>query len=90
MMTEVSIFENFNKIIANKNIETILEMIRQGKFKHHVESLRQLIKEDKNSEYTAKKKSLPAFTPSGMFKDGRKQNLLQEYSRIIILDIDKI
>ncbi|MBN2776536.1 MAG: PriCT-2 domain-containing protein [Bacteroidales bacterium] len=89
-MTEVSIFENFNRIIANKPIEIILELIRTGKFKHHIDSLRQLVAEERISEYTARKKSLPAFTPSGMFNGGRKSNLLQEYSRIIILDIDKI
>ena len=89
-MTNVSIYENFNKIIANRSIETIFELIRSEKFKHHIDTLRKLISEQKESEYTAKKKSLPAFTPSGMFSGGRKSNLLVEYSRIIILDIDKL
>jgi len=89
-MTNVSIYEKFNKIIANRSIETILELIRSEKFKHHIDTLRKLISEQKESEYTAKKKSLPAFTPSGMFSGGRKSNLLVEYSRIIILDIDKL
>ncbi|HNQ67815.1 MAG TPA: BT4734/BF3469 family protein [Bacteroidales bacterium] len=89
-MAEISIFENFNRIIANRSVESILEMIRTGKFKHHIDTLRQLVKENRESEYTAKKKSLPAFTPSGTFSGGRKTDLLLEYSRIIILDIDKI
>ncbi len=89
-MTEISIFENFNKVIANKSVYTILEIIRSSKLKAQVENLRALLIEDKEKEYTARKKSLPAFTPSGRFKGGRKPEFLQEYSRIIILDIDKI
>lgn len=89
-MAEISIFEGFNKVIANKPLESVLEMIRTGKFKHYIGPLRQLVSDGKEQEYTAKKKSLPAFTPSGMFSGGRKSNLLVEYSRIIILDIDKL
>src|SRR5690606_7395903 len=31
-----------------------------------------------------------AFTPSGRFSEGRKQQHLQEYTSIIVLDLDKL
>ena len=40
--------------------------------------------------YERAKKSLPAFTPSATFKGGRKIEFLQEYTHIVVLDIDKI
>ncbi len=89
-MAEISIFEGFNKVIANKPLESVLEMIRTGKFKHHIGPLRQLVSDGKEQEYTARKKSLPAFTPSGTFSGGRRNELLLEYSRLIILDVDKV
>lgn len=89
-MAEISIFENFNKVIANRTLESVLQMIRNGKFKHHIEPLRQLVSNGKEQEYSARKKSLPAFTPSGTFSGGRKNDLLLEYSRLIILDVDKV
>jgi len=89
-MTELSIFQNFNKVVENKNFDTIAEIIRSGKFKEPIEKLQTLLKEGKDKEYAAKKKSLLAFTPSAQYKDGRKAEFLEEYSKIIILDIDKL
>ena len=44
----------------------------------------------KEEAYNKAKKSLPAFTPSGKFVGGRKLEFLTEYSKFIILDIDKL
>lgn len=87
---KISIFENFNKVVSNKDILSILELIKNGYYKSKIETLRKLISENNNKEYSKQKKSLTAFTPSAMFIDGRKMNYLQEYSKIIILDIDKL
>ena len=89
-MTELTIFKNFNKVVENRTFETIAELIRNGKFQQQVESLQNLLLEGKDKEYTKKKKSLSAFTPSGKFEGGRKMEFLTEYSRVIILDIDKL
>ena len=89
-MIELSIFTGFTRIVAVKTYETIAELIRSGKYKAKVEVLQQLLAEGKDKEYSNQKKSLPAFTPSGRFVGGRKMVNLLEYSRLIILDIDKL
>lgn len=68
----------------------ILEEIKTGKYKHAIIYLRKSLSENKMEAYEKAKKSLPAFTPSGKFVGGRKMNFLEEYSNIIILDIDKL
>ena len=89
-MTEISIIQNFNKVIANKAFHIVAEQIKAGTFKSQVEELQKLLESGKDKEYKKKKKSLLAFTPSGRFEGGRKPEFLKKYSRIIILDIDKI
>ena len=89
-MTKVSIFKNFNVVAGNKEIETIAEVIRNGQFKSQVKKLRGLYKRGNDEEYSKKKKSLLAFTPSALYQGGRRTEFLQEYTRIIILDLDKL
>jgi hypothetical protein len=89
-MTQVSIFKNFNEVVENKTIPLILEDIRTGKYKHSIVYLRKSLADNKIEAYDKAKKSLLAFTPSGKFVDGRKPNLLAEYSSFIVLDIDKL
>lgn len=87
---KISIFKNFNKIVSNKDIFSILDLIKNGYYKDKIENLRKLISEKKDKEYSKQKKSLPAFTPSANFSNGRKMEFLQEYSKMLILDIDKL
>ncbi len=89
-MTPLSIFENFNNVVGDRSFDVIAEAIRTGKLREKVEMLRQLLQEGNQKEYSQSKKQLPAFTPSGRFEGGRKAEFLQEYSRLIILDIDKV
>jgi len=89
-MTPLSIFENFNNVVGDRSFDVIAEAIRTGKVREKVEMLRQLLQEGNQKEYSQSKKQLPAFTPSGRFEGGRKAEFLQEYSRLIILDIDKV
>lgn len=86
----VTIFKNFNEVVEQKTIPMILDEIKTGKYKHAIVYLRKSLSENKMEAYEKAKKSLPAFTPSGKFVGGRKMNFLQEYSNIIILDIDKL
>jgi len=87
---KVSMFRNFNKVVENLDISVILEQIRSGKFKSRILVLRELIRHGREDEYNDQKRSLPAFTPSGLFEGGRKMENLKEYSGLIILDIDKL
>lgn len=86
----VTIFKNFNEVVEHKTIATILEEIKTGKYKPGIIYLRKSIAEKKEEAYNKAKKSLPAFTPSGKFVGGRKLEFLTEYSKFIILDIDKL
>ncbi|MFY7739230.1 MAG: VapE domain-containing protein [Flavobacterium sp.] len=86
----ITIFKNFNEVVEHKTIPMILEEIKTGKYKHAIIYLRKSLSENKMEAYEKAKKSLPAFTPSGKFVGGRKMNFLDQYSNIIILDIDKL
>ncbi|MCB6062425.1 VapE domain-containing protein [Flavobacterium psychrophilum] len=86
----VTIFKNFNEVVEHKTIPTILEEIKTGKYKPGIIYLRKSLAEKKEEAYNKAKKSLPAFTPSGKFVGGRKLEFLTEYSKFIILDIDKL
>ncbi|KUO65656.1 MAG: virulence-associated E family protein [Lutibacter sp. BRH_c52] len=86
----VTIFKNFNEVVEHKSIPVILEEIRTGKYKHAIVYLRKSLAEKKEEAYNKAKKSLLAFTPSGKFVGGRKMEFLAEYSKTIILDIDKL
>ncbi|WP_394757886.1 VapE domain-containing protein [Flavobacterium sp.] len=86
----VTIFKNFNEVVEHKTISTILEEIKTGKYKPGIVYLRKSLAENKTEAYNKAKKSLPAFTPSGKFVGGRKLEFLTEYSKCIILDIDKL
>ncbi|MFA6358433.1 MAG: VapE domain-containing protein [Candidatus Omnitrophota bacterium] len=87
---KVSVFRNFNQVVENLDIIVILEQIRSGKYKSRILALRELLRQGKTDEYNDTKRSLPAFTPSGLFEGGRKMEYLKEYSGLIILDIDKL
>ena len=86
----VTLFKNFNEVVEHKTIPTILEEIKNGKYKPGIVYLRKSLAEKKEEAYNKAKKSLPAFTPSGKFVGGRKLEFLTEYSKFIILDIDKL
>ena len=85
-----SIFQNFVKYIGDQSLIVITKLIQDGKYKNQVLAIRSLIEDGNQAEADNQKKQLPAFTPSGIFHNGRKANLLTEYSCHVILDIDKI
>jgi len=89
-MNQISIIKNFNQIDTNKDFESILEMVKKGRFRSQIDSLRKLLSEKKDKEYKLQKKRLPAFTPAGKFSESRKLQNLVEYSGIIVIDIDKV
>jgi len=86
----ISMFRDFNKVEANLDISVILRQIRSGKYKAKITALRELLRQGKTDDYNTYKRSLPAFTPSGLFEGGRKIEYLIEYSGLIVLDLDKL
>lgn len=87
---KVSIFKNFNNIVENLPILTVLDQIRDGKYRDKVADLRSLITASQKEEYDIEKKKMLAFTPSGTFEGGRKLEYFLQYSSLLILDIDKL
>ena len=87
---KASIFQNFVQWKEDKSLIIITKSIIDGKYKEQVEAIRAAIAEGKKELADDLKKKLPAFTPSGTFHNGRKANLLTEYSNHVILDIDNI
>jgi len=87
---KVSLFKNFNQVEQNLELDVILDQIKMGKFKARILHLRELVRQRRMDEYNDQKRSLPGFTPSGLFKGGRKLQHLKEYSGIIVLDLDDL
>lgn len=88
----VSYFETKNKFPSvtqkkgrTKTLQNILIDIKQGTFKKQVEALRVL----PNKEANEQKKYLPAFTPSGTFKE-RKEAEIISHSSVLCLDFDDL
>ena len=87
---KVSVFKKFNLVEENLELSLILDQIRMGKFKAQILRLRELVRQGKTDEYNDQKRLLPGFTPSGLFKGGRKLQHLKEYSGVIVLDLDDL
>jgi len=87
---KVSVFHNFNRVAENLELPVILDQIRLGKFKAKIMALRELVRQGNLDGYRDQKRSLPAFTPSGLFQGGRKLQFLKEYSGILVLDLDDL
>jgi hypothetical protein len=86
----VTIFENYSTPIDNKELNTILDEIKNGKFINEVNAVRQLYKAGNKTEGDLKKKKLQGFTPSATFKTVRKAHFAENYTHFIILDLDKL
>jgi len=86
----VSLFRIFNRVDVNLELEVILGQIRGGRYKERILALRDLANQGKLDEYNEHKRSLPGFTPSGLFDGGRKLLNLKEYSGVLVLDLDDL
>lgn len=89
-MASASIFKNFTNLEENKSLLIITKDIQEGKYKKQVEKIRELFNSGEDKKADNLKKQLLAFTPSGTFENGRKAELLSQYSGYIILDLDKL
>lgn len=83
----VSLFKNLDspKVIAQLDIQTVLEMIKNGLFSKQIEQLRST--DNTYLKYEIKK-SLPTFTPHGFFDFKRGFENPKGLSGLIYFDID--
>lgn len=89
-MASSTIFKNFNQPIETKSLFLITKDIVEGKYKDLISPIRMAIGMGKDNRVDSLKKSLPAFTPSGIFEGGRKMEYLKMYSGFVHLDFDKL
>lgn len=87
---KLSVIQSFNNVIAKESVSSILESIKDGKYRASIEPLILLYQKGDKSEYNKLKKKLLGFTPSGIFESKRKSENLSVYSNLIILDIDNL
>ncbi len=90
-MTKVSIYrhiEETGNTVVDLNI--ILKYIKNGRWEQQINEIRELIKNNKNEKASVLKKDLPAFTPSGTFKERRRKDNIDQYSGLLHLDYDKV
>lgn len=89
-MASSTIFRNFSIPVQNRSLILIGNDIASDLYKGQVEGIRDLLAQGKTEEAAQKKKQLPAFTPSGVFKEKRQKPYLEMYSGYLHLDFDKL
>lgn len=70
-------------------LESVLESFKKDTYRERIESLRSMLSINEQS-FKINKGLLPAVTFSGEFNNGHKAENLLNYSRVIVIDIDKI
>src|SRR5690554_2719605 len=83
---KVSYFKSFGSKPEEVDLLYILGAIKEGAYRDRIEHLQKLDGE----EYGKAKRSLPHFTPSGIFTEKRQSENLLKYSQVIVLDIDDV
>ncbi|MBK8568334.1 MAG: hypothetical protein IPN76_34755 [Saprospiraceae bacterium] len=90
---KVSWFKNgFSEVSEDLTVVEIIAKISSNEFQKRIQACHQIVKKHgkKHPEYDFKKKRLPFFTPSGTFQKNRKSENLNEYSGMMMLDIDDL
>lgn len=72
------------------SIGSIIKGIKNGKLRKEITRLRSFLKDNDRERYDIYKRRLPAVTFCGSFIGGRKKELIQEYHKIVVIDIDKL
>jgi len=91
-MTEIkiSIIEGFHNVLETTTMYEIYSHIKGGRFKEVIEHVMQLYRSGRIDEADDVKKTLLAFTTSGVFSPTRKTENLSNYSQILMLDLDDL
>src|SRR5690554_88635 len=85
-----NIFKDFFSPSEEVSLNEIFKDIKSEKYKSEISSIRYAVNSGKEELSQSLKKSLPAFTPSGTFKERRKIDNLIQHNGIIHLDIDGV
>jgi len=89
-MNNISLYENFIREIDSLSLAKIIKQIRGSKYKKPVLEIRKLIKLGDLERANQVKRTLVAFTVSGVFKGGPKMVFLQTYNPLVILNINNL
>lgn len=84
---EASFFESVTASASTKNLYDMLAEIQSGRHATKISTLRECNDEEVKEKI---KRTLPSFTPSGVFSKSHKKDDLQSYNPLIVLDIDKV
>jgi archaellum biogenesis ATPase FlaH len=71
-------------------VRQVLECIKIGSWKIKIDPIRQAFEKRELVQANSLKRALPAFTPSGTFKERRKKESIDSYSGLLHLDYDKV
>ena len=85
-----SVFHNFSRLRGVLPLHEVLLSVKQNKLQSKIGQIRQLSIQGKKELADNLKKTLPAFTPAGVFTKGRRLSSLQEYNPVICLDFDNV
>jgi hypothetical protein len=86
-MQYVSIIQNNKIIIAQKSLDEILSEIKSGLYCDTIFALRRHIHAEQPNFYKKLIRTLPSFTPAGIFYSTGNQLVLSKYSYYVLLDI---
>ena len=89
-MEHLSTFNNFTTPVETLPIATVLNRIKSEKYKDEIHKIRIAKAEGDEDLASELKRKLPAFTPSAVYSKRRKSEQLESYTKLIILDIDKL
>ena len=70
-------------------LAAVLDGIRSGRWEPAVAAVREAVERGDNAAKDAAKRSLPGFTPAGLFSVRRKDGL-QTHSCLVVADVDKL
>ena len=87
---KVSLFKDFHKYVEDATIISVIERIKSNEFQAEIIKIHQANQEGKEDLVKNLKNKLLAFTPSGIFHNGRKADAITAYSQFIILDFDRL
>ncbi|MBU2555771.1 MAG: DUF3987 domain-containing protein, partial [Bacteroidetes bacterium] len=85
-----SVFHNFSRLQGVLPLHEVLLSVKQNKLQTKIEKIRLLYLQGKKELANNLKKTLPGFTPAGVFTKGRRLSCLQEYNPVICLDFDNV
>ncbi|MGO2357349.1 MAG: DUF3987 domain-containing protein [Mesonia sp.] len=86
----VSVYKSYTEKIKDTDVTEILKGIKLEGLKEQIDEMRAYLGKGNTEMYDRLKNKLPAFTTSGTFKNRRVKKDINQYSKMLILDIDKV